>query len=76
MESNHNSHVRSVVYYPLYYSDKIWWTVKESNLTAATLHINGNGFTVRRREYDPKHTHDQEALVHKQTMSAHKECVY
>ena len=21
MESNHNSHVRSVVYYPLYYSD-------------------------------------------------------
>ena len=22
MESNHNPHVRSVVYYPLYYSDK------------------------------------------------------
>ena len=38
---------------PFNYPGINWWTVKESNLTAATLHINGNGFTVRRREYSP-----------------------
>ena len=42
---------------PFNYRGIIWWIVKESNLTAATLHINGNGFTVRRREYDPNFTH-------------------
>ena len=51
--------------------------MKESNLTAATLHIMATdlqsavGNTVQ-----ILHTHDQESLVHKQTMSAYKECVY
>ena len=52
MESNHNSHVRSVVYYPLYYSDKFgrgYWDrtsddrVKVCSVTATLTPNNKTG---------------------------------
>jgi hypothetical protein len=38
----------------------VWWFLKESNLTATTPHIEGNGFTDRRGEQEPiNNTNDQ-----------------